>query len=89
MVENKQNEMILVNEQIEQLQIQLADLTEKHVHLKTIVEQLQETLLHEIKQETNEQQDVQIVSSFNKDKEIAAFTEENRSFIQSIWKRKK
>ncbi len=89
MAENKENEIMSVNDQIEQLEQQLEDLTANHLHLKTIVEQLQETLLQEIKQRTNDQQDVQVVSSFDKDKEISAYVEENRSFIQSIWKRKK
>lgn len=89
MAEIQQNNLELINERMAQLQNQLAVLTENHAQLLSIVEQLQETLLYEIKQRTIDQEDVQVVPSFDKNKEIAAYAEENRSFIQSIWKKKK
>lgn len=89
MAENINNEILLMNKQLEQLQKQLDELTTKHLHLSTIVEQLQMIHSLEIKQVEHDQSDVQVPPSLDKNKEVATFTKENRSFIQSIWKRKK
>jgi len=89
MAENKQNEPLLINEQMKQMQQQLEELTVNHLYLITMIEQLHETILQEINQQTNNEQHEKIISSFDKNKEIAAFTKENRSFIQSMWKRKR
>lgn len=89
MAENKENETVPINDQIEQLKQQIEELTENQLHFKKIIEQIETDLLHEIKQRENNQRHVQVISSFNKDEEISAYVEENRSFIQSIWKRRK
>lgn len=89
MGENNQNEPLLIDEQIKQMQQQLEELTFNHLYLITMIEQLQETLLQKMNQQTNNEQRKRIISSFDRNKEIAAFTKENRSFIQSIWKRKR
>jgi len=89
MGENNQNEPLLIDEQIKQMQQQLEELTFNHLYLITMIEQLQETLLQKMNQQTNNEQRESVISSFDRNKEIATFTEENRSFIQSIWKRKK
>lgn len=89
MTENKENEIVSINDQIEQLKQQIEELTENQLHFKKIIEQIEIDLLHEIKQRENNQRHVQVIPSFNKDEEISAYVEENRSFIQSIWKRKK
>lgn len=89
MAEDKQNEPLLINDQMKQMQQQLEELTLNHLYLITMIEQLHDTLLQEINQQTNNEQRERIISSFDKNKEIAAFTKENRSFIQSIWKRKR
>ena len=89
MAEKNQNEPLLIDEQIKQMQQQLEELTFNHLYLITMIEQLQETLLQEIEQQSDNEQSESIISSFDRNKEIAAFTKENRSFIQSIWKRKR
>ena len=89
MAEKNQNEPLLIDEQIKQMQQQLEELTFNHLYLITMIEQLQETLLQKMNQQTNNEQRESVISSFDRNKEIATFTEENRSFIQSIWKRKK
>ena len=89
MVENKQNEPLLIDEQMKQMQQQLEELILNQLCLITRIEQLQETLHQEMKQRKNNKQQERIISSFDKNKEIADFTKENRSFIQSIWKRKR
>lgn len=89
MAEKNQNEPLLIDEQIKQMQQQLEELTFNHLYLITMIEQLQETLLQKMNQQTNNEQRKRIISSFDRNKEIAAFTKENRSFIQSIWKRKR
>lgn len=89
MVENLRNEFEEINDQIDQLKQQIEELVENYLQITEIAEQLKLELIHEMEQRENDPQDVQVISFIDKDKEVSAYVEENRSFIQSIWKWKK
>lgn len=86
MAENEELEIVSVDDQIEQLKQQLEEITMNYLELKIKMEQIEEDL--QLQQIKNDLQDVQVISSLDKSKEVSAYAEENRSFIQSILKRK-
>lgn len=85
MAEDKNSEIAMVMDQLIHLKQQLEEITVNYSHLIKKVEQIEKSL----EQRNKEPSDVQVISSFDKKGEVSAYAEENRSFIQSILKRKK
>lgn len=85
MAEDKNSEIAMVMDQLIHLKQQLEEITVNYSHLIKKVEQIEKSL----EQRKKESSDVQVISSFDKKREVSAYAEENRSFIQSIWKRKR
>lgn len=85
MAEDKNSEIAMVMDQLIHLKQQLEEITVNYSHLIKKVEQIEKIL----EQRNKEPSDVQVISSFDKKGEVSAYAEENRSFIQSILKRKK